>query len=134
MPTVSRWAREIVAKRAAVVLLVGAAFHVAVVRGWLAIDAEQTKVWTERVTDVIGLALAAGWARGGVTTADPKLAPRALDGRPLVPVGSALARPPLGPGARATGTVRRLAEDQPEPRTAIEHPADGTWSPEIGNP
>lgn len=98
-------AREIVVKRAALVLLVGAAFHVAVARGWLTIDDEQTRVWTERVTDVIGLLLAAAWARGGVTPADPALEPKTHT------------------GARLVAHMR-----------ATEHPADGTWSPEVGNP
>jgi len=107
---VGRWAREIVAKRALIVGVATLLLGAAVSYGWLT-GAQQAGIakGIDLALTVLGLAVAAYWARSGVTPADPALAPKTTDGRLLVPEGSTLARPPLGRGAHATGHVKRLA-------------------------
>ena len=111
---VGRWAREIVAKRALIVGLATVLLGAAVSYGWLT-GAQQAGIakGIDLALTVLGLAVAAYWARSGVTPADPALGPTASDGRALVPEGSTLARPPLGRGATATGNVKRLGDDPP---------------------
>ncbi len=112
---VGRWAREIVAKRALVVGLATILLGAAVSYGWLT-GAQQANVakGVDLALTILGLAVAAFWARSGTTPADPALGPTATDGRPLVPEGSTLARPPLGRGATATGNVKRLGDGESE--------------------
>jgi len=122
---VSRWAREIVAKRALIVGVVTVALGAAVSYGWLnaAQEANAAKAVDLALT-VLGLLVAAFWARQGVTPADPDLVPKSADGQLLVPEShgplagakasptekSLADRPPLGPGA----TVHRKVADDPQ--------------------
>jgi len=107
---VGRWAREIVAKRALIVGIATLLLGAAVSYGWLD-DAQQAGIakGVDLALTVLGLVVAAFWARSGVTPADPALAPKAADGRPLVPEGSTLARPPMD-RPKASGNVRRTGD------------------------
>jgi hypothetical protein len=84
--TVPAWARQIVLQRAAIVGALTAALHALVVFGLLSDTAGVGAVnWTGRIIDALGIVIGLAAIHVGVTPADPKLAPRASDGRPLVP-------------------------------------------------
>ena len=84
---VERWAREVVARRAAAVLVVTTAVHIAVVLGLPARLESTIPAIVGGAIDFLGLVVTVLWARSGVTPADPALDPRATSGAPLVPSG-----------------------------------------------
>lgn len=83
---VARWAREIVAQRALVVILIVLAVHGAIAvhvvpSSW---TDDQVGTWVGHLVDSIGAVAAIWWARSAVTPADVNLGPRSANGLPLV--------------------------------------------------
>jgi hypothetical protein len=82
---VSRFAREVVAKRALILIAVAAVCHLLVQTGVLPTGiSEQAEGWTISIIDGIAAVGAIFWIRGGVTPANPKYAPTSNAGVPLV--------------------------------------------------
>jgi hypothetical protein len=84
---VSRWAREIVARRLLIAAAVAAVAHLLVGTGLVPDGiSEQAELWTVSVIDAVALVGAIFWVRTGTTPADPALAPTSSNGEPLVEV------------------------------------------------
>lgn len=104
---VSRWAREIVAKRALILLGVAGVLHVVVLTGAVPTGfSEQAEAWTASVIDAIAAIGAVFWIRTGTTPADPKLAPTSTNGVPLVEA------PALDPDGHVRKVARAELEEQ----------------------
>jgi hypothetical protein len=133
---VSRFAREVVARRALILLAVAAVLHVGVASGWLPGDiSEGAEATVAGIIDGIAAIGAIFWVRSGTTPADPALAPvssngvalveapaqhrRGEDGERLVP--SNVHRVKNASTGRTYGNsdVHRIVE--PADRTAREH-------------
>lgn len=105
---VSRWAREIVAKRALILLAVAAVGHIGVTAGWLPGDiSESAETTVAGIIDGIAAVGAIFWIRTGTTPADPALAPTSSNGVPLVEAAT---------GHDPDGHVRRIERAEVEER------------------
>lgn len=115
---VGGWAREIVARRALILIAVAAVVHVLVLTGALPDSvSEQAEAWTVSVLDALAAVVGIFWIRSGTTPADPALGPRSTSGAPLVEAGVA--------GNRATGHVRVVADPVPPERSDLEQRITG---------
>lgn len=82
-------AREIVAKRLAIVAAVTAAVSVAASYGWITPGVgDYATSWITRALDALGVIVGVFWARQGVTPADPALAPTSAHGAPFIEAGT----------------------------------------------
>ena len=82
---VSAVAREVVAKRALILMAVAGGCHLLVAAGWMPGDiSEGAEQVTTGVIDAVAAVGAIFWIRTGTTPADPTLQPKSTNGLPLV--------------------------------------------------
>lgn len=82
---VGGWAREVVARRALILIAVAAVAHVLVLTGAVPEGiSEQAEAWATSILDALAAVVGVFWIRSGTTPADPALAPRSSNGLPLV--------------------------------------------------